>query len=87
MRGVIQHAELRLGDGLVMFGQTDNTAAEPCNRHSIYVAIANPDEHCARQGGGRRDHTRAHRPAIRLTGVRCSRLRGQCVVVWHLQAA
>jgi len=36
--GVIQHAELRLGDGLVMFGQTDDTAAEPCNRHSIYVA-------------------------------------------------
>ncbi len=46
--GVIQHAELRLGDGLVMFGQADNTAAEPGHRHSIYVVIADPDEHYAR---------------------------------------
>jgi len=46
--GVIHHAELWLGDGLVMFGQADNTAAEPGHRHSIYVAIADPDEHYAR---------------------------------------
>jgi uncharacterized glyoxalase superfamily protein PhnB len=46
--GMIHHAELRLGDGLVMFGQADNTAAEPGHRHSIYVAIADPDEHYAR---------------------------------------
>jgi len=46
--GVIHHAELRLGDSLVMFGQADNTAAEPGHRHSIYVAIADPDEHYAR---------------------------------------
>ncbi len=46
--GVIHHAELRLGDGLVMFGRADNTAAEPDHRHSIYVAIADPDEHYAR---------------------------------------
>ena len=46
--GVIRHAELRFGDGLVMFGQADSTAAEPGHRHSIYVAIADPGEHYAR---------------------------------------
>jgi uncharacterized glyoxalase superfamily protein PhnB len=44
----IHHAELRLGDGLVMFGQADDTTAEPDGRHSIYVAIDDPDEHHAR---------------------------------------
>lgn len=46
--GAIHHAELRLGDGLIMLGQTNGTVAQPDRRHSIYVVVADPDEHFAR---------------------------------------
>jgi uncharacterized glyoxalase superfamily protein PhnB len=46
--GAIHHAELRLGHGLVMFGQADDTGAQPDRRVSIYVALPDPDEHHAR---------------------------------------
>lgn len=50
--GTIQHAELRLGNGLIMFGQHDDSGwsgGEPPNALastvSIYVAIADTDAH------------------------------------------
>jgi uncharacterized glyoxalase superfamily protein PhnB len=46
--GAIHHAELRLGDSLIMIGQIDDGSAQPDHRHSIYVAVADPDEHFAR---------------------------------------
>jgi uncharacterized glyoxalase superfamily protein PhnB len=53
--GAIQHAELRLGDGLIMFGGYDESGflgGEPPNplasTISLYVAIADPDGHYAR---------------------------------------
>jgi uncharacterized glyoxalase superfamily protein PhnB len=52
--GVIQHAELRLGAGLVMFGQYSDQGwmdGEPprplASTVSIYVVVADPDRHCA----------------------------------------
>ena len=48
--GKIQHAELRLGEGLVMFGQHDNAGwfgglpPEPlASTVTIYVVIKDPD--------------------------------------------
>src|ERR1035437_7151375 len=53
--GPIQHAELRLGDGLVMFGQHSEggwmggEAPRPlASTGSVYVVIADPDGHGAR---------------------------------------
>ena len=46
--GAIHHAELRLGDGLIMLGQDSVTSAPDACRHSIYVAVSDPDEHYAR---------------------------------------
>ena len=46
--GVIHHAELRLGEGLIMLGQDDATSTQPGHRHSIYVAVRDPDAHYAR---------------------------------------
>jgi uncharacterized glyoxalase superfamily protein PhnB len=53
--GVIHHAELRLGDGLIMFGGYDEDGwfgGEPpqplAGTVSIYVVVADPDEHYAR---------------------------------------
>jgi uncharacterized glyoxalase superfamily protein PhnB len=46
--GAVHHAELRLGDGLIMPGQDNGTSAQPGYRHSIYVAVSDPDEHYAR---------------------------------------
>ena len=50
--GRIQHAELRLGEGLVMFGQHDDAGwfggmpPEPlASTVSIYVVITDPDAH------------------------------------------
>src|SRR6266496_4159270 len=52
--GVIHHAEMRLGSGLIMFGQhreggwfgdkEPDPAASPMG---IYVTIPDPDAHCA----------------------------------------
>jgi uncharacterized glyoxalase superfamily protein PhnB len=50
--GVVQHAELQLGTGLVMLGQVreggfvENASANGAT--SIYVVIEDPDAHCAR---------------------------------------
>jgi uncharacterized glyoxalase superfamily protein PhnB len=53
--GAIQHAELRLGDGLIMFGGYDEAGfhgGDPpqplASTVSIYVVVPNPDEHYAR---------------------------------------
>jgi uncharacterized glyoxalase superfamily protein PhnB len=45
--GVIQHAELRLGDGLVMFGGGPPPGAG-AGTVSIYAVVPDPDEHYAR---------------------------------------
>jgi len=47
--GTIQHAEVRLGNGIVMLGSSH--ADSPATRGSIYVVVENPDEHCARARG------------------------------------
>ena len=44
----IHHAELRLDDGLIMFGHDDGMGAVPDRRHSIYVCVPDPDEHYER---------------------------------------
>jgi uncharacterized glyoxalase superfamily protein PhnB len=44
--GTIQHAEVRLGNGIVMLGSS--RADSPATRNSVYVVVENPDEHCAR---------------------------------------
>jgi len=44
--GAIQHAEVRLGNGMVMLGSSG--ADSPATRNSIYVVVENSDEHCAR---------------------------------------
>ncbi len=46
--GAIQHAELRLGDGVIMLGQSLDIGSEVDGRHSIYVTVADPDGHYAR---------------------------------------
>ncbi len=53
--GVVHHAELRLGDGIVMFGQHNDQGwfggAPPnplASTVSIYVVIADPDAHYQR---------------------------------------
>ncbi len=63
--GKIHHAELRLGDGLIMFGQHDDAGwfgGEPPNALastiSIYVAVADPDAH----------HDRAKAAGARIVG-------------------
>ena len=47
--GTIQHAELRFGNGIVMFGSSQPDA--PATRGGgggIYVVVIDPDAHCAR---------------------------------------
>ena len=44
--GAIQHAEVRLGNGIVMLGSS--RADSPSTHGSIYVVVENSDEHCAR---------------------------------------
>ncbi len=53
--GAIRHAELRLGDGLIMFGSYDESGflgGDPpqplASTVTIYVVVPDPDEHCAR---------------------------------------
>jgi uncharacterized glyoxalase superfamily protein PhnB len=47
--GKIQHAELRLGNGMVMFGSSSpDWRATRGQGGGIYVVVADPDEHCAR---------------------------------------
>jgi uncharacterized glyoxalase superfamily protein PhnB len=44
--GTIQHAEVRLGNGIVMLGSS--RADSPATRGSIYVVVEDSDAHCAR---------------------------------------
>ena len=66
--GTIQHAELRFGNGIVMFGSSRPDA--PATRGGgggIYVVVIDPDAHCAacsRRRGG--DLARALRHRLRL---------------------
>lgn len=47
--GAIQHAELRLGNGLVMFGSSGQDAQATRGRGGgIYVVVDDPDALCAR---------------------------------------
>ncbi len=53
--GIIHHAELRLGAGIVMLGQYSDAGwlgGEPArplaSTVSLYVAVPDPDTHCAR---------------------------------------
>jgi uncharacterized glyoxalase superfamily protein PhnB len=41
--GRVRHAELRLGNGMVMLGE-----AETAGGGGVYVVVPDPDEHCAR---------------------------------------
>ena len=57
--GEINHAELRLGDGLVMFGQhrpggfTGDIDIDPASSpQSIYVVVSDPDAHHGRAVAG-----------------------------------
>ena len=47
--GKIQHAELRFGNGIVMLGSAGGEAGATRGRAGgIYIAIEDPDAHCAR---------------------------------------
>lgn len=47
--GAIHHAEVRLGNGIVMFGSAREDAAATRGRGGgIYVVVDDPDAHCAR---------------------------------------
>ena len=41
--GRVRHAELRLGNGMVMLGE-----AEAAQGGGVYVVVPDPDEHCSR---------------------------------------
>ena len=51
--GTVQHAELRLGNGIVMFGPTTRRSCDSRGRRRLYVVIDDPDAHCvqAREAG------------------------------------
>ena len=51
--GVVQHAELRFDNGIVMLGSASGEAPANAGRGGIYIAVANPDGHSAlaRQAG------------------------------------
>jgi uncharacterized glyoxalase superfamily protein PhnB len=47
--GTIQHAELRLGNGIVMLGTASSDMPATHGRGGgVYIVVAEPDEHCAR---------------------------------------
>ena len=47
--GVIHHAEVRLGNGIVMFGAARDDGVATLGRGGgIYVVVDDPDAHCAR---------------------------------------
>ena len=43
----VHHAELRLGNGIVMLGSARPDAVPPSGT-SVYVVVGDPDAHCAR---------------------------------------
>jgi uncharacterized glyoxalase superfamily protein PhnB len=57
--GVIQHAELRYGNGLVMLGSSGAEKAAARGRAGgIYVVVEDPDAHCAQARAAGADITR-----------------------------
>ena len=46
--GTIQHAELRFGNGIVMLGSASAEVPATGGGAGIYIAIDDPDAHCAR---------------------------------------
>jgi uncharacterized glyoxalase superfamily protein PhnB len=46
--GAIQHAELRLGNGLVMFGSSGPETQATRGGSGVYVVVEDPDTLCAR---------------------------------------
>lgn len=48
--GVVQHAELKLGESYIMLGQTrdENRERVPAGPSSVYVVLDDPDAHHAR---------------------------------------
>jgi uncharacterized glyoxalase superfamily protein PhnB len=46
--GAIQHGELRFDNGIVMLGSASGDESASAGRGGVYVAVADPDEHCAR---------------------------------------
>jgi uncharacterized glyoxalase superfamily protein PhnB len=51
--GIVRHAELRLGNGLVMFGSARSDArATRGAGGGIYVVVDDPDTHCVRARAG-----------------------------------
>jgi uncharacterized glyoxalase superfamily protein PhnB len=47
--GTVHHAELRFGNGIVMFGSAGpKMSSTRGNGGDVYVVITDPDEHCAR---------------------------------------
>ena len=50
--GTVSHAEIRLGNGIVMFGASRADArATRGSGGGIYVVVTDPDAHCARARG------------------------------------
>jgi uncharacterized glyoxalase superfamily protein PhnB len=51
--GTIHHAEVRLGNGIVMFGAArGETTATRGKGSGIYVVVSDPDAHCAQARAG-----------------------------------
>jgi uncharacterized glyoxalase superfamily protein PhnB len=55
--GTVHHAELRLGAGLIMFGERAD--AQACDTHSIYAVVADPDAHHERASAAGAEIVRA----------------------------
>jgi uncharacterized glyoxalase superfamily protein PhnB len=45
--GAVRHAELRFGNGLVMFSAA-RPDTQPAGKAAVYVVVDDPDAHCAR---------------------------------------
>src|SRR6476660_5571032 len=58
--GHVRHAELRLGNGMVMLGEAEAAAGG-----GVYVVVPQPDDHCARAR-----EACAERHRLRLARVR-----------------
>jgi len=91
--GSIAHAELTLGNGMVMLGSVKQTdygklLVRPHQvggvTMSTYCIVADPDAHFARQGRGRRDHAGAGDAGLRRARLHLQGPRGQRVDLRHL---
>ena len=91
--GSIAHAELTLGNGMVMLGSAKETdygklLVRPHQvggvTMSTYCIVADPDAHFAREGRGRRDYARAGDAGLRRARLHLQGSRGQRVDLRHL---